>query len=315
MEERITSVVLESIDRHDFGAINFALYDAGPYIMERMDGWTGISSIDTAVTPYQLRNGSNVSNPNEVGGKLVSFLIHITGDTETETIRTIRTLNGILATQMRLTVVDNGIEYQLETASLTDSSYKLDRITPTLYDLEFTLAGDSAYVVRTEQFSKVISGGGGIISGGIIYPTFSPQDDVVSYPDYVNAYNTITEIQQQKIVIDGNGDIYPYFEIEGTFYSVTITMTDSFGTDHAITLKAIGAVDTNAYHIWQLDTESLQASYTTPNTYGIPNFDDSPIIYSADWFKLNAGQNIIKASFTVTGATGTVTAKWRERYL
>lgn len=315
MDEKITSVILSSIDRPDFGQISFALYTSGPYILENMDGWAGISSIDTKATPYQLRNGSSVSNPNEIGGKIVSCLVHIKGNTESETIRTIRALNGILATQMQLSVTDDGVEYLLEKVNLADSSYKLTRVTPTLYDLEFVLAAESAYVVRAEEFEKVISGGGGIISGGIVYPTFDPQDDVVSYPNYTTAYNTITETQQQKIVIDGNGAIYPYFEIVGTFYSVTITLTDSSGTDHAITMFATGAVDTNAYHEWWVDTESLETGYTTPNTYGLPNFNDSPVISAADWFKLQAGENVIKATFTVTGSTGSVTAKWRERYL
>ncbi len=312
MDERISSVVLSSIDRPDIGSINFALYTAGPYILERMDGWSGISSINTVSTPYQLRNGSYVSNPNQIGGKLVSFLVHVKGSTETETLKTIDRINGILATQMRLSVIDNGVEYLIERANLSDSSYKLDRISPTLYDLEFTLAADSAYKVRAEYFEKVISSGGGILSGGIIYPTFSPQDDLVSYPDYDTAYTTITEIQQQKIVITGNGDIYPEFEISGDFYRVTITMTDSLGTDHSIVLHAIGAFDENSQHIWQVDTESLSTSWTTPNTFGLPNFNDSPIVESADWFKLNVGQNVIKATFNADG-TGTVTAKWRER--
>lgn len=315
MDEKITSVVLSSIDRTDLGSISFALYTAGPYILERMDGWAGISSINTAVTPYQIRNGSNVSNPNQLGGKLVSFLVHIKGDTETQTIQTINRINGVLQTQMKLSVIDNGVEYLLEKCNLADSSYKLTRNTPTQYDLEFVLAADSAYRVRSETFEKVISAGGGIVSGGIIYPTFSPQDDVVSYPDYDTPYNTVTEVQQQKIVIDGNGDIYPYFEIVGNFYSVTITLTDSDGTDHAITLFALGAVDTDHYHEWQIDTESLTTSWTTPNTYGAPSWNDSPVIDEADWFKLGVGQNIISASFTTEDATGTVTSKWRERYL
>lgn len=314
MNEKITSVILKSLDRSDFGQISFALYEAGPYILERMDGWTGISSINTAVDPYQLRNGSNVSNPNQIGGKTVSFLVHIKGETESQTIETIRAINGILATQMRLTVTDNGIEYLLD-GNLAESSYKLDRISPTLYDLEFMLAAESAYVIRNETFSQVISAGGGIIAGGIIYPTFQPQDDVVSYPDYDTAYNTITEYQQQKIVIDGNGDIYPKFYISGTFYRVTITLTDANGDDHIFSMFGIGAVDTNAYHEWWVDMETLETGWTTPNTYGVPNFNDSPVVEEADWFKLYVGQNIIKATFDMEDATGEVTAEWQERYL
>ena len=313
--EKITSVVLSSIDRPDFGSISFALYDKGPYILEDLAGWAAIGSINTDVTPYQLRNGSNVSNPNQIGGKLVSFLVHIKGDTETQTLKQIRAINGILATQMKLTVIEDGVEYLLDKISLTAGSYDLKRITPTLYDLEFMVAAESAYIVRSEVFEQTISAGGDIISGGIIYPTFQPQDDVVSYPDYDNAYTTITEVQQQKIVIQGNGDIYPKFYITGNFYRVTITLTDSLGNDHIFSMFGIGAVDTNRYHEWWVDMETLETGWTTPNTYGTPNWNDSPVVENSDWFKLNVGQNIINASFDVEGAVGEVVAKWQERIL
>lgn len=315
MDQRITSVILSSIDRPDIGSISFALYSEGPYMLERMDGWAGISSINTQVEPYQIRNGSDVSDPNEIGGKLVSFLIHIRAENETATIKTINKINGILQRRMKLTVIDGGVESQLPLANLASGSYNLTRITPKHYTLEFVLAAKSAYRVRTEVNQKVISAAGGIISGGIIYPLFTPQDDVVSYPDYTTAYNTITDIQQQKIVITGNGNIYPYLYIKGTFYSVTITLTDSAGTDHPITLTAVGAVNQNSYHEWELDLESLGTAWTTPNTYGAPNWNDSPIVTAADWWQLQVGENIIKATFTTTGATGEVTAKWQERDL
>lgn len=314
MDQRITSVKLESIDRPDIGSISFALYSDGPYILERMDGWAGISSINTAVEPYQIRNGSSVSDPNQVGGKLLACLVHIHADNETETIQTINKINGILQHSMKITVVDGGVESYIPKLELASGSYNLSRKSPTLYALEFVLAADSAYRIRSEVMQKLISAAGGIISGGIIYPLFTPYDDAVSYPDYVTPYNTITEIQQQKIIISGNGDIYPYFYITGTFYSATITLTDSSGVDHSIVLKAVGAVDANNYHEWEVDTETLSTKWTTPNTYGVPNFTDPPIVDAADWFKLNVGQNIIKVTFN-TGGVGSVIAKWQERDL
>lgn len=312
--QRIESVILKSIDRPDIGSISFALYSEGPYILERMDGWSGISSINTVVEPYQLRNGSNVSNPNQIGGKLVSCLVHIKGSTETETLQTINTINGILQGSMELYVVDNGVESMLPQVNLAAGSYNLTRKSPTLYDLEFLLASESSYRIRTAVMEKLISSAGEIVAGGIIYPLFEPYDDVVSYPDFDTAYTTITETQQQKIVITGNGDIYPYFYISGTFYSATITLTDNDGLDHSVVLHATGGVDDNNYHEWELDMEELSTSWTTPNTYGLPNFSDPAIIDSADWFKLAVGQNIIKVTFN-TGGTGSVIAKWQERDL
>lgn len=312
--QRIESVILKSIDRPDIGSISFALYSEGPYILERMDGWSGISSINTVVEPYQLRNGSNVSNPNQIGGKLVSCLVHIKGSTETETLQTINTINGILQGSMELYVVDNGVESMLPQVNLAAGSYNLTRQSPTLYDLEFLLASESSYRIRTAVMEKLISSAGEIVAGGIIYPLFEPYDDVVSYPDFDTAYTTITETQQQKIVITGNGDIYPYFYISGTFYSATITLTDNDGLDHSVVLHAVGAVDENNYHEWELDMEELSTNWTTPNTYGVPNFSDPAIIDSADWFKLAVGQNIIKVTFN-TGGTGSVIAKWQERDL
>jgi hypothetical protein len=314
MDQRISSVVLRSIDRPDIGSVSFALYTDGPFIMERMDGWAGISSINTAVQPYQLRNGSNVSNPNQIGGKLVSFLVHITGPNESETLKTINLLNGILQASMELVVIDNFVEYILPRCNLVAGSYNPTRKSPTLYSLEFVIASESAYRIRSEVSQKLISAAGGILSGGIIYPLFASYDDEVSYPDYTTPYVTITEVQQQKIVVTGNGDIYPYFYIKGTFYSATITLTDSAGADHSITLKALGAVGANNYHEWELDTESLETFWTTPNTYGAPNWNDTPVIDAADWFKLAVGQNIMKIAFN-TGGTGSIIASWQEREL
>lgn len=311
--EKITSVILESIDRPDIGSVNFALYTAGAYILERMDGWSGISSINTVNEPYQIRHGSNVSNPNYIGGKIVMFTVHVTGDTETQTLRTINRLNGILQTQMRMRVIDDGVEYSL-IGNMVSGSYAIDRISPTTYTIQFGLAAESAYKVRTEVFSKVISGGGEVISGGIIYPTFTPRDDEVSYPDFDNAYNTITSIQTGKIVIDGNGDIFPKFYIQGTFYSVTIKHTDFAGNVKTISAFAIGGVDQDHYHEWWIDTADLSSGYTTPNNSGSPNFTDAPVLDEAEWFKLNVGENTIEVTFNETG-DGTVTAEWQERYL
>lgn len=313
MEERITSVILESLDRPDIGGVNFALYSDGAYILERMDGWSGISSINTIEEAYQIRSGSYVSNPNYVGGKIVSFLVHITGNTETETLRTINRLNGILQTQMNLRVTDDGTDYVL-VGSMTQGSYNLTRISPLAYSLEFAIASGSAYKVKAEILEKVISGGGDVISGGIIYPTFEPYDDVVSYPDYDNAYTTITSVQQGKIVIDGNGEIYPKFFIKGVFHDVEITHTDFSGNKKTIKAFAIGGVDDDNYHEWWIDTETLTSGFTTPNTSGSPNFTDAPILEIAEWFKLNVGENIIEAKFNETGS-GEVTAQWQERYL
>lgn len=314
MDQRISSVVLRSIDRPDIGSVSFALYNDAPFILERMDGWAGISSINTAVEPYQLRNGSNVSNPNQIGGKLVSFLVHITGPNESETIKTINLLNGILQASMELLVVDNLVQYTLPRMNLVAGSYNLNRKSPTLYDLEFVAASESAYRIRSEVSQKLISAAGGILSGGIIYPLFASYDDEVSYPNYTTPYVTITEIQQQKIIITGNGDIYPYFYIKGTFYSATITLTDGQGVDHSITLSATGSVGANSYHEWELDMESLEVSWTTPNNSGSPNFTDAPIVTAADWFKLAVGQNIMKIAFN-TGGTGSIIASWQEREL
>lgn len=313
MDERITSVILESVDRPNIGSVNFALYTAGAYVLERMDGWSGISSINTVDEAFQIRNGSNVSNPNYIGGKIVSLLVHITGDTETDTLRTINRINGILQTQMRLRVTDNGVEYLL-TGNMTQGSYNLNRISPLYYTLEFGMASASAYKVKAQIFEKIISGGGEVISGGIIYPTFDPRDDEVSYPDYDNAYTTITSIQQGKIVIEGNGDIYPIFHIVGTFYSVEIKHTDFSGNVKTLAAHAIGGVDQDHYHEWWIDTGELSSGYTTPNTTGAPNFTDAPVLESAEWFKLNAGENTIDVKFNDTG-DGTVTAEWQERYL
>lgn len=313
MDERITSVILESVDRPDIGSVNFALYSDGAFILERMDGWSGISSINTVEEAYQIRHGSNVSNPNYIGGKIVSFLVHITGSTETETLRTINRINGILQTQMRIRVTDNGTEYLL-TGSMTQSSYNLNRISPTYYTLEFGIASESAYKVKAELFEKIISSGGEVISGGIIYPTFSPRDDEVSYPDYDNAYTTITSIQKGKIVIDGNGDIFPRFLITGTFYSVEITHTDFAGNQKTIKAFAIGGVDQDNYHEWWIDTGELTSGYTTPNMSGSPNFTDAPVFEVAEWFKLNVGENTIEVKFNETG-NGEVVAQWQERYL
>lgn len=311
--EKITSVILESIDRPDIGSVNFALYSAGAYILERMDGWSGISSINTVNEPYQIRHGSNVSNPNYIGGKIVTFAVHVNAETESATLRTINRLNGILQTQMRMKVIDDGVEYSL-TGSMISGSYNIERISPTVYTIEFGLAAESAYKMRTEIFTKVISGGGEVISGGIIYPTFTPRDDEVSYPDFDNAYNTITSIQTGKIVIDGNGDIFPTFYIQGTFYSVTIKHTDFSGNVKTITAFAIGAVDTDSYHEWWINTADLTSGFTTPNYSGSPHFTDAPVLEEAEWFKLNVGENIIEVSFNESG-DGTVTAEWQERYL
>lgn len=313
MDERITSVILQSVDRPDIGSVNFALYTQAAYILERMDGWSGISSINTVADPYQIRNGSNVSRPNYIGGKIVSFLVHIHAQTETATLKVINRLNGILQTQMKLKVIDDGVEYSL-IGSMVASSYNLDRKAPTLYTLEFAIVSESAYKVRSEVFSKVISGGGEVISGGIIYPTFSPRDDLVAYPDFDNAYNTITSIQQGKIVIDGNGDIYPRLYITGTFYSVKISHTDWSGNEKIIEAFAVGGVDVDSYHEWWIDTATLQAGFTTPNLSGSPNWNDSPILEQADWFKLSVGENTIEATFNSTGS-GEVIAEWQERYL
>jgi hypothetical protein len=315
MSNRISSVILTSLDRPDIGSISFALYTSGPYILERMDGWNAISDINTNVDPFQFRNGSNVSDPNQIGGKIVMFTVHINGDNESETIKTVRKINGILQGSMRLNVIDNGIESYLDQVNMIQGSYKLTREAPELYTLEFGVAAASAYTIRTQVFEQVLSAAGSVISGGIIYPTFTPYDDSVSYPDYVNAYDTVTQIYQQKIVIDGYGDIFPYFKIVGNFYRATITYTSSTGEKKTIKMKSLGAVDTNSYHEWWVNTETLEYGFTTPNTYGLPVFDDTPVIEQADWFILNVGENIISVTFDVTGATGTVTAKWQEKDL
>lgn len=313
MEDRIQSVILKSLDRPDIGSITFALYQDGPYILEDMDGYSAISDINTTVDPFQFRNGSNVSDSNNVAGKLVSLTVHIHGESESDTLKTISKINGILQGGMRLLVVDDGVEYMLDKAQMVKGSYKLDRIAPVLYTLQFTIATESAYRIRTEVFQKVLSSGGEVLSGGIIYPTFSPQDDMVSVPDYTNAYNIVTQIYQQKIIINGNGDIFPYLEIKGTFYRATITYTSSTGEVKTMKLAGIGAVDTNYYHEWWINMETLEYGFTTPNIYGVPVWDDTPIIEQADWFMLSVGQNIIDVKFDVIGATGTVTAKWQEK--
>lgn len=313
MEDRISSVILSSVTRPDLGSVNFALYTDGPFILERMDGYNAITDINTVVEPYQLRHGSMVSDDNKIAGKILSFLVHIVGDTESETIRTISRINGILRGGMNLAVVDDGIQFDFNDMKMVASSYKLERESPTYYTLEFAIAGESAYRIRADVFEQVISGGGEVLSGGIIYPLATPYDDSVSYPDYTNGYVTVTQIYDQKIVIDGNGDIYPYFIITGTFYSVKITHINAAGEAKVIELSAIGAVDMNFYHEWWIDSESLEVGYTTPNTYGTPNFTDSPIVNEADWFILNVGENIIKVEFN-EGGTGIVKARWQERY-
>lgn len=313
MDERISSVILQSVDRPDIGSVGFALYADGPYILERMDGWSGISSINTVADPFQIRNGSNVSNPNYIGGKIVTFKVHIQSKTETATLQLINRLNGILQTQVKLKVVDDGVEFSL-IGNMSQGSYSLDRIAPNLYELQYSIVAESAYKVRSEVFSKIISGGGDVISGGIIYPTFTPMDDLVAYPDYDNAYNTITSIQQGKIVIDGNGDIFPKLYIKGTFYSVEISHTDWNGNKKTIEAFAIGAVDQDNYHEWWIDTATLDYGFTTPNTSGSPNFTDVPVLQTAEWFKLSVGENIIEAKFNDTGF-GEVIAEWQERYL
>lgn len=313
MQDRIESVILSSVTRPDLGGVNFALYTDGPYILERMDGYNAITDINTVVDPYQLRHGSMVSDNNKISGKILSFLVHITADTETEAIRTVSRINGILRGAMNLAVVDDGIQFNFNDMHMVQSSYKLDRKSPLYYTLEFAIAGESAYRIRADVFEQVISGGGDVISGGIIYPVGTPYDDSVSYPDYVNAYMSATQIYDQKIVIDGNGDIYPYFIITGTFYWVKITHTAGNGEVKVIYLKAIGAVDTNFYHEWWVDTESLDVGFTTPNTYGVPNWNDTPVVEQSDWFILNVGENIIKVEFN-PGGVGVVKARWQERY-
>jgi len=314
MDQRISSVILKSLDRPDIGSISFALYTEGPYILENMDGYSAINSINTVVEPYQLRNGSSVSDPNSIGGKILNMLVHVTGANESETIRTINRLNAILQFKSRITVIDAGIEYIIDSLSLVSGSYNQTRVSPTHYKIEFGLASGSAYRVRSDVFEKIISGGGDVILGGIIYPTFTPYDDSVSYPDYVNAYNTVTSLFEQKIVIDGNGDIYPYFLITGTFYSVTITHTDKAGNVKTIELEARGTEGVNTYHEWWIDTEQLEMGATTPNIYGVPNWNDTPLIINSDWFILNIGENAIKVQFNSSGV-GIVTTKWQEKYL
>lgn len=310
MDNKITAVTLESIDRPDFGKITFSLYSAGAYILQAMDGWSAISSIDTVATPYQLRNGSDVSNPNHIGGKLIGFIVHVIGENETQTIRNINAINSLLQTQMRLRVTDDGVEYMLDAISMMSGSYNQTRHSPTYYTLEFGVAAGSAYRVRTEIFERIISAGGAIISGGIIYPTFTPLDDVVSYPDYDTPYNTITSVQEGRIVIDGNGELYPKFYIVGKFQWIEITYTDSLGRKKIIRLSS----DAVLYHEWWIDNESLEVGYTTPNITGETNFDDMPEIEQADWFSLKNGQNTIAAKFDPDGE-GTVLVKWQERYL
>lgn len=313
---KITSVVLQSLDRPDIGRVIFSLYASGAYILDpdALDGWAGISGINTAVDPYQIRNGSNVSTPNQIAGKVVGMITTVTGANETQAILAISKMNGILQTRMKLTVVDNGIEYFLNDCALVSGSYDLKRISPKQYVLGFSIAASSAYRIKSEIFQKVISGGGDVISGGIIYPLAEPYDDEVSYPDYDEAYVTVTSIQQGQIIIDGNGEIYPKFTIAGTFYEVIITHTDFNGLEKVIHLFAQGAVDVPAYHIWTIDTEALEVGFQTPNISGAPLFDDNPIIQEADWFILNVGKNIIEADFG-TGGSGVVTAEWQERYL
>ena len=314
MDQRISSVTLKSLDRPDLGSITFALYSEGPFILQNMDGYSGISSINTVVEPYQLRNGSSVSDPNTIGGKILSMIVHVKGDTETEAIRTINRLNGILQFKSQLSVIDDGVEFIVDKLSLVSGSYNQTRISPRLYTIEFGLASGSAYRVRADIFEKVISGGGDVILGGIIYPTFTPYDDVVSYPDYDTAYDTVTSLFEQKIVIDGNGDIYPYFLISGTFFSVTITHTDKAGNVKTIELESNGTPGVNTYHEWWVSTETLEIGYTTPNIYGVEDFDDTPVIIESDWFILNVGENAIKVKFNSSGV-GVVTTRWQEKYL
>lgn len=310
MDNRITSVILESVNRPDYGRIAFSLYDSGTFILEAMDGWSGISSINTDVEPYQLRNGSDVSSPNRIGGKIVNFLVHITGKNETQTIKNINALNALLQNQVTLKVVDDGIEFMLDRCSMTQGSYKLTRKSPTYYVMEFGLAASSAYRTRTEQFERVISAGGQIISGGIIYPLFTPLDDVVSYPDFDNPYVTITSLQEGRIVIEGNGEVFPMFYIVGTFQTVTITFVDALGKKRTIELTS----DASSYHEWWINNETLEVGFTTPNVTGANNFDDTPQIVAADWFQLSVGQNVISAKFD-DGGRGTVKVKWQEKYL
>lgn len=310
MDNRITSVQLESVNRPDFGRVTFSLYNSGTFILEAMDGWSGISSINTDVEPYQLRNGSDVSSPNRIGGKIVNFLVHITGKNESQTIRNINALNALLQNQSRLKVVDDGTEFMLDRTSMTQGSYKLTRKSPTLYMLEFGLAASSAYRTRTEEFERVISAGGQIISGGIIYPLFTPLDDVVSYPDFNNPYVTITSLQEGRIVIEGNGEVFPMFYIVGTFQTVTITFIDAVGATRTIELTS----DSVSYHEWWINNETLEVGFTTPNVTGASNFDDTPQIVAADWFQLSVGQNIISAKFDDEGQ-GSVKVKWQEKYL
>jgi len=73
---------------------------------------------------------------------------------------------------------------------------KLAPSNPYEFDVEVTFNLDAA--IKHLQ-SKVVNGDRDVLSGGIIYPTFDPEDVIVSYPDLNNAYNSSTALFEPKL--------------------------------------------------------------------------------------------------------------------
>jgi len=78
-------------------------------------------------------------------------------------------------------------------------SYKVIQLTESdPYEVDVDVTFNLAAVI-THLESKIIRGERDLIIGGIVYPTFNPVDDLVSYDGVDIAYNTVSSLFEPRV--------------------------------------------------------------------------------------------------------------------